>query len=62
MLLKGILIDHLRNVPLPLPILEFFDFFVMGKFPNKKNQKVNSIFKEYFDFKKFLKNFLKIKI
>lgn len=31
-------IAHLTKPPLPLPIREFFDFFVNGKFGVKKNQ------------------------
>lgn len=30
---------HLKKTPFPLPIRAFFDFFVIGKFPNRKNQK-----------------------
>lgn len=55
--------DHLKKSPLPLPILEFFDFFVTGKFPITKNQKEKKFFKRYLFLDKFFKNFfIKIKV
>lgn len=59
--LEGNFMTHLKNIPLPLPILEFFDFFVKGKFPFKKNQKKNLLNVQYLFLFKSFNNFLKKK-
>jgi hypothetical protein len=45
--LLGTFIHHRRKSPLPLPILEFFDFLETGKFAIKKNQKKKNDLKLY---------------
>lgn len=55
------IITHLKKTPLPLPIRAFFDFFVNGKLPFKKNQKKNLLKEENLFLFKSFNNFLKNK-